>query len=68
MGRSIVNGKHTSRQYSCVEVVVVVHIFLVWVCLFVGNEVSALKSVPAAVYSFLRSMRPVSDIPDKVTA
>jgi len=31
-----------------------------------GNEVSALKSVPAAVYSFLRCMQPVADIPDKV--
>jgi len=36
--------------------------------IYVGNEVSAFKSVPAAVYSFLRCMRPVSDIPDKVTA
>lgn len=35
------------------------------ICTELGNEVSALKSVPAAVYSFLRSMRPVSDIPDK---
>jgi len=34
----------------------------------VGNEMSALKSVPAAIYSFLHCIRPVSDIPDKVTA
>ena len=33
----------------------------------VGNEISALKSVPAAVYSFLRCLKPVSDIPDEVT-
>ena len=38
------------------------------VCVFAGHHISALKSVPTAVYSFLRCMRPVSDIPDEVTA
>jgi len=40
--------------------------FVVYV--LAGNEISALRSVPAAVYSFLRCMRPVGDIPDEVTA
>lgn len=35
------------------------------ICTELGNEISALKSVPAAVYSFLRCMRPVGDIPDE---
>lgn len=38
------------------------------VCVLAGIDISALRSVPAAVYSFLRCMRPVSDIPDEVTA
>ena len=29
---------------------------------FSGNNVSALGSVPAAVYSFLRCLKPVSDV------
>jgi len=58
------NSKNIQSCSTCVEVMIVLHKF--YGCEFIGNEISALKSVPAAVYSFLRSMRPIKDIPDEV--